>query len=92
MRACKKDGWWQADPIPLSTFYNTGGVSGPGQSGQYSQRVMVADAIATFFAPVFLRVNTQGQQLFGFKPTSPQCTHGETTNPTEVDRESHQKR
>jgi iron complex outermembrane receptor protein len=72
-------------------FINTGFVSGQGQSNQYSQRIMLGEPIGTFFAPVFLRVETTGanagQQIFRCKPTSAGCTNGETTAPTDADRE-----
>ncbi len=69
-----------------SKFINTGFVSGQGQSGQYSQRIMVGEAIGTFFAPEFLRVNAAGQQLFACKVASVTCVSGETTTPSDADR------
>jgi len=66
-------------------FINTGFVSGQGQSGQYSQRIMVGEPIGSFFAPHFLRVQG-GQQIFSCVSTSPGCAGGETTNPTDADR------
>ncbi len=68
------------------TFINTGFVSGQGQSNQYSQRIMVGEPIGAFFAPRFLHVNAEGQQVFACKDTSAGCTNGETTNPTDDDR------
>ena len=68
------------------TSINTGFVSGQGQSGQYSQRIMVGEPIGTFFAPEFLYVNAAGQQVFSCRSTSAGCTAGETTNPTDDDR------
>jgi iron complex outermembrane receptor protein len=65
---------------------NTGFVSGQGQSGQYAQRIMVGEPIGTFFAPQFLRVNDDGQQVFSCRPTSAGCTNGETISPTDDDR------
>ena len=67
-------------------FINTGFVSGQGQSGQYSQRIMVGEPIGTFFAPQFLRVNAAGQQVFACQATSAGCSGGETTSPTDDDR------
>jgi TonB-dependent starch-binding outer membrane protein SusC len=67
-------------------FINTGWVYGQGQSGQYSQRIMLGEPIGSFFAPHFLRVNATGQQVFSCKATSSGCTNGETTNPTDADR------
>lgn len=68
------------------TSINTGFVSGQGQSGQYSQRIMVGEAIGTFFAPKFLYVNDLGQQVFACNEGSAGCTGGETINPTDDDR------
>ena len=65
---------------------NTGNVSGQGQSGQYSQRIMVGEPIGTFFAPQFLRVNAAGQQVFSCRATSAGCSGGETISPTDDDR------
>lgn len=72
-------------------FINTGWVSGQGQSGQYSQRIMLGEALGTFFAPRFVRVETTGanagKQLFSCKTASATCVGGLTTNPTDADRE-----
>ncbi|HTI63869.1 MAG TPA: TonB-dependent receptor [Gemmatimonadaceae bacterium] len=67
-------------------FINTGGVSGQGQSNQYSQRIMVGEPIGTFFGPKFLFVNAQGQQVFACKTGSPDCSNGQTTNPSDEDK------
>ena len=67
-------------------FINTGGVSGQGQSNQYSQRIMVGEPIGTFFGPKFLFVNDQGQQVFACKSTSAGCANGQTTNPSDEDK------
>lgn len=71
-------------------FIQTGYVSGQGQSGQYSQRIMVGEPIGTFFAPRFLRVGTTGatagKQIFACKTASTACVSGETTDPTDADR------
>lgn len=68
-------------------FINTGFVFGQGQSGQYSQRIMVGEAIGSFFAPHFLRVNPAGQQVFACKVASTSCVNNETTNPADSDRD-----
>lgn len=64
----------------------TGGVSGQGQSGQYSQRILVGEPLGTFFGPRFLRVSN-GRQIFACQASSPGCVNGETQNPTEADKE-----
>lgn len=46
------------------SFITTGGVSGQGQSGQVSQRIIPGEPIGTFWGPQFIGVNAQGQQLF----------------------------
>jgi iron complex outermembrane receptor protein len=68
-------------------FINTGFVSGQGQSNQYSQRIMVGQPIGTFFGPVFLHVNSAGQQVFACTSKSADCTNGETTNPSDDDKQ-----
>lgn len=45
-------------------FIATGRVSGEGQSGQNSQRVIPGFAIGTFYGPEFVSVNGTGQQVF----------------------------
>jgi len=71
-------------------FINTGFVSGQGQSGQYSQRIMVGEPIGSFFAPHFLRVETTGanagKQIFSCKTASTSCVGGETLSPADADR------
>ncbi len=64
----------------------TGGVSGQGQSNQYSQRIKLGDPIGTFFGPQFLRVNAAGQQVFSCKTGSAGCVSNETTDPTDGDK------
>ncbi|MGQ0561799.1 MAG: TonB-dependent receptor domain-containing protein, partial [Gemmatimonadota bacterium] len=46
------------------TFITSGAVSGQGQSGQVSQRIMPGQPLGTFFGPEFVRVNEQGKQVF----------------------------
>jgi iron complex outermembrane receptor protein len=67
-------------------FINTGFVSGQGQSNQYSQRIMLGEPIGTFFAPEFLHVNAQGQQVFSCRTPSASCVDGQTIDPTDADR------
>ncbi len=68
-------------------FINTGFVSGQGQSNQYSQRILKGEPIGTFFAPVFIGVNSAGQQTFKCVASSAGCTNGVTIDPTDADRE-----
>ncbi|HEU5184289.1 MAG TPA: TonB-dependent receptor [Gemmatimonadaceae bacterium] len=64
----------------------TGWVSGQGQSNQYSQLIKVGEAIGTFFAPEFLHVNEDGQQVFSCQAASAGCVNGETIDPQDADR------
>ncbi|MEE8572511.1 MAG: hypothetical protein V3T20_04585, partial [Gemmatimonadota bacterium] len=45
-------------------FLPNGGVSGQGQSGQVSQRILPGHPIGTFWGPEFVGVDEQGRQLF----------------------------
>ena len=47
-----------------TAFITTGNVSGQGQSGQVSQRIMPGHPLGTFFGPQFVGVNADGEQLF----------------------------
>ena len=69
------------------TFITTGRVSGQGQSGQVSQRIMPGHPLGTFFGPVYVDVNPQGKQLFRCKTASASCVGGLTTAPTADDYE-----
>lgn len=64
------------------TFLNTGGVSGQGQSGQNSERILPGEPLGTFFGPVFAGWDTQGHQLFtcAASASKPDCVNG--TSPT----------
>jgi len=72
-------------------FYDSGDISGPGQSNTSAERVMVCDpsklgvcpgyALGTFFGPVFLDVDATGQQIFFCTAATPGCdvVKGRTT-------------
>ncbi|MFW5955209.1 MAG: SusC/RagA family TonB-linked outer membrane protein [Rhodothermales bacterium] len=45
-------------------FIATGSISGRGQSGQTSQRIMPDQPLGTFYGPVFLGWDDEGRQLF----------------------------
>ena len=47
-----------------TAFINTGGVSGQGQTGQNSQRIIPGYALGTFYGPEYVGVDGQGRQLF----------------------------
>jgi TonB-dependent starch-binding outer membrane protein SusC len=65
----------------------TGAVSGQGQSGRNSQRLIPGQPLGTFWGPKFLRVNSTGQQVFSCVSTSTGCTNGETLAPTGDDEQ-----
>jgi TonB-linked SusC/RagA family outer membrane protein len=67
------------------TFIETGNVQGQGQSNQWSQIIMRGQPIGAFLAPRFIGVKN-GQQYFSCT-VAPDCKSGETTNPTDADRE-----
>ena len=52
--------------IDLGTtpFYDTGIMSGQGQSGAPSQRILVGQPLGTFYGPQFAGVNAAGKQIF----------------------------
>src|SRR5216683_1461165 len=80
-------------------FYESGDVSGQGQSGVRAERVMVCDpsrpgycpgyALGTFYGPVFLNVDpATGQQVFFCTAATTGCVNGRTTisgNPAAAD-------
>jgi len=68
-------------------FITTGDVSGQGQSGQKSQRIMPGSPLGTFFGPVFLGVDAAGNQLFKCGSTTTGCVNGQTTDPNANDYE-----
>jgi TonB-linked SusC/RagA family outer membrane protein len=79
-------------------FIITGSVNGQGQSGRFSQRIVVGEPLGTFWGPTFTRVETNltnaryGQQLFSCDRVddpatttvveNADCIGGETNNPT----------
>jgi TonB-dependent starch-binding outer membrane protein SusC len=63
-------------------FLTTGGVSGEGQSGQVSQRIMPGHSLGTFFGRDFVRVDSQGRQVFRCERADADCVNGETLTPT----------
>ncbi len=65
-------------------FITSGGVSGQGQSGQVSQRIIPGEPLGTFYGPVYVGVDAAGKQLFRCSGGAG-CTGGVTTNPTAND-------
>jgi TonB-linked SusC/RagA family outer membrane protein len=72
------------------TFISSGRVSGQGQSGQVSQRIIPGQPLGTFWGPVFLGVTPQGdprgagKELFRCTSqgaTDTQCVNGQITQP-----------
>ncbi len=67
-------------------FITTGGVSGEGQSGQVSQRILPGHALGAFFGRQFARVDEQGRQVFRCnRPQAADCVNGETLSPISED-------
>ncbi len=54
----------KVESLGRQLYISTGGVSGQGQSGRNSQRIIPGQPIGTFWGPEFVGVNAQGQQLF----------------------------
>jgi TonB-dependent starch-binding outer membrane protein SusC len=76
-----------------AAFITTGSVSGQGQSGQVSQRIMPGHPLGTFFGPEFVGVDESGRQLFNKYEVERDATGniisrrlvGQVTNPTASD-------
>jgi iron complex outermembrane receptor protein len=66
-------------------FIITGAVSGQGQSGRFSQRLIPGQPLGTFWGATFLRVDANGKQVFACKAGSVGCSGGETFAPTGSD-------
>ncbi|MGH7663813.1 MAG: SusC/RagA family TonB-linked outer membrane protein [Gemmatimonadaceae bacterium] len=67
------------------SFITTGGVSGQGQSGQVSQRIIPGEPLGTFFGPRFVGVDGSGKQLFQCARADADCVGGTTTSPRSDD-------
>ena len=91
---CSTDG----SGLKTCPFYESGDVSGQGQSGVRAERVMVCDpsqpghcpgyALGTFWGPVFTGVDANGQQTFFCTAATTGCVNGKTTirgNPAAAD-------
>src|SRR2546426_9363507 len=65
-------------------FINTGDVSGQGQSGQESERILPGSPLGTFYGPVFIGVDAAGKQLFRCS-SGTSCVNGQTTTPAATD-------
>ncbi len=61
------------------SFIATGGVSGQGQSGQVSQRIIPGEPLGTFYGPEYAGVDDQGRQLFNDYDDNGQLTGTHTT-------------
>src|SRR2546426_2380635 len=66
-------------------FINTGDVSGQGQSGQESERILPGSPLGTFYGPVFIGVDAAGKQLFRCSAGTAGCVNGQTTTPAATD-------
>jgi iron complex outermembrane receptor protein len=76
-----------------TAFITSGNVSGQGQTGQVSQRIMPGYALGTFYGPEYVGVDANGRQLFNkYKVTKNAAglitsreLNGQTTTPTSDD-------
>src|SRR5260221_1774014 len=68
------------------TFIQSGFVFGQGQSDQYSQIILRGQPLGSFFAPRFIGVKN-GHKYFACTVPGPSCANGQTTDPTDADRE-----
>jgi TonB-linked SusC/RagA family outer membrane protein len=76
-----------------TAFITSGGVSGQGQSGVQSQRIIPGYALGTFYGPEYVRVDSAGRQLFAkYDATinsagvvTSRTRNGETLTPTASD-------
>src|SRR5207302_1945393 len=59
--------------------FNTGDVSGQGQSNVEAERIMVGSPLGTFYGPVFLGVDATGKQVFFCSGATKGCVGGRTT-------------
>ncbi len=66
-------------------FLTTGDVSGEGMSGQVAQRILPGHPLGTFFGRQFVRVNSEGRQVFRCTRADPDCVNGETVTPVGED-------
>lgn len=64
------------------SFITTGFVSGQGQSGQVSQRIMPGQPLGTFFGAEYVGVDDEGRQLFRCDRADSDCVSGQTRSPT----------
>jgi TonB-dependent starch-binding outer membrane protein SusC len=67
------------------TFIATGGVSGQGQSGRNSQRIIVGEPLGTFWGATYVGVDSIGRQLFACNRTAADCVNGRTLTYTADD-------
>jgi len=80
----------KVESLGAQKFIGTGSVSGQGQSGRQSQRIIPGQAIGTFWGPEFVGVSATGQQLFNkYKVTrdangneTSRALDGTTTSPS----------
>jgi iron complex outermembrane receptor protein len=65
--------------VKLAGTLRSGQVSGQGQSDQWSQRIMQGAPLGTFYGPVFLGVDSLGDQVFQCSAATSGCVNGRTT-------------
>jgi iron complex outermembrane receptor protein len=67
------------DDLGGRSFIPTSGVSGQGQSGQLSQRIIPGRPLGTFWGPQFAGINAQGKQTFNNYKVTRDATGRETS-------------
>jgi iron complex outermembrane receptor protein len=67
------------DDLGGRSFIPTSGVSGQGQSGQLSQRIIPGKPLGTFWGPQFAGINAQGKQTFNNYKVTRDATGRETS-------------
>ena len=69
----------KVDSLGPYDFIQTGGVSGQGQSNQYSERILPGEPLGTFYGPIFVGWDAAGKQLFQCAASSTGCTSDQVT-------------
>jgi TonB-linked SusC/RagA family outer membrane protein len=67
------------------SFINSGNVSGQGQTGQMSERIIPGQPLGTFYGPVYVGTDAAGHQLFKCAATTPGCVNGQSTTADPAD-------
>lgn len=69
----------KVESLGKQKFIATGGVSGQGQTGRNSQRIIPGQPLGTFWGPEFVGVDAQGHQLFNKYTVTRDASGNETS-------------